>query len=1071
MATSGVVTILFTDLVDSTATTVAMSPADADALRRDHFGLLGEAVAAQGGTVVKNLGDGLMVEFRSVTGCLAAAAAAQQRVLDFNAMGHALRIRMGISTGEAVEEDGDWFGIPVIEASRLCGAAKGGQVLVSATTRLLAGGSAATTLASIGSLTLKGLPEPVAAFELDWAPLQEDETSVALPGRLAMTSAVPFVGRLAECDRLELASKAAAAGERRVTLLYGEPGMGKTRLASHVARRAHQAGATILYGRCDPELGLPYQPLVEALTHYVVHGSDRVLRNHVASSSAHVGRLVPELYDKVPGAERSPDATPETDRYRLFAAVRSLLRQAGTAAPIVLVLDDLHWADKATLLLLRDILSDPTVTRLHVIGTFRESETARSAPLVDMLAELSQDSGVERITLAGLEETDVACLAEQTAGHSLDAQGLQLVGQLFADTQGSPFFVAEILRHLTESGGLVDEHGQWTYGGDPDSLGIPGTVREVVRSRVSRLGDDVARVLAMGSVCGREFDLDLLASVLDLGEDDLLDLLDRATAASLIHERTDQPGRFSFGHALIQHTLYDDLGPSRRARGHARVASALEAMAADHLDDRLGEVAHHWLRTTAPADLERGIQRGRQAGEHAVRQLAPDEAVRWFVQSLEIITRLDEHHQTERCELLILLGDAQRQAGDPAYRGTLLEASALAEEIGDVPRMVRAALANNRGFVSSNGAVDQDRVDVLERAIAAQGDVQTAERARLLILLAAELTYAGDWDRRLALADEAVALARRLEDPATLSTVLTTRFTTIAAPGTMVQRLGETTENLSLSLRVDEPSARFWALIFHATVSMEALDIAAVDDDHEEAQQLAATLGQPFLRWVSAWHRAWRAHVSGDCALSEELANTALGIALDSGQPDAFDIYAGQIYGIRRDQNQLAELLPLLAESERNNPGLTAFRSAWMLAACEAGETDGIAERLDAELASEFADWKIDPLWMTGMAMYAEVAWWTGHRAAAEAILCRLEPWAGQVVFNSAFCQGVVSHHLGLLYTVLGRYDDADASLSAADKQYELLDAPLMRGRAQSAYRADSCDSATDPAIPRRPRL
>jgi hypothetical protein len=233
---------------------------------------------------------------------------------------------------------------------------------------------------------------------------------------------------------------------------------------------------------------------------------------------------------------------------------------------------------------------------------------------------------------------------------------------------------------------------------------------------------------------------------------------------------------------------------------------------------------------------------------------------------------------------------------------------------------------------------------------------------------------------------------------------------------------------------------------------MEALDIAAVDDDHAEAQELAATLGQPFLRWVSAWHRAWRTHVAGDCALSEELANTALGIALDSGQPDAFDIYAGQIYGIRRDQNQLGELLPLLAEAEQNNPGLTAFRSAWMLAACEAGETDGIAARLDAELASDFADWKTDPLWITGMAMYAEVAWWTHHRAAAEAILPRLEPWAGQVVFNSAFCQGVVSYHLGLLYTVLGRYDEADASLSAADKQYELLDAPLMRGRAQSAH-------------------
>ena len=1051
MSTSGVVTILFTDLVDSTESMLLMSAAEADVSRRSHFRLLTESITAHGGSVVKNLGDGLMAEFRSVNGALKASIAAQQRVVDYNQLGHELRIRMGLSTGEATEEEGDWFGLPVVEAARLCNTAEGGQILVSSTTRLLAGGSAATSLTSVGALALKGLPEPVEAYELAWAPLTHEETSVPLPARIEARSSVPFVGRATECAQLEQATKSAAAGQRRVTLLHAEPGMGKTRLASHAARRAHESGATVLYGRCDPELGLPYQPFVEALTHYVLHGSDRVLRNHVAACGSHVGLLVPDLYRKVPGSQPVSEATPETDRYRLFAAVRSLLHEAAASAPIVLLLDDLHWADKPTLLLLRHVLTDPGQMRVHVIVTYRDSETARSAPLVDLLTELAQEEGVERVGLKGLTEGEVVSLAEVTTGHVLDEQGVRVVKQIYTDTEGSPFFVAEILRHITESRGLVDSDGQWQYDGNPDSLGIPATVREVIRSRVGRLGDTVHRVLAMGSVIGREFDLDLLATVLGQSEDDLLDLLDDAVEASLLHERADLPGRFSFGHALIQHTLYDDLGPTRRTRAHSRIATALEAMGAANLDARLGEVAHHWLRTTAPADLLHALERGRQAGEQAVRQLAPDEAVRWFNQALDVVGRLGENQDSERCELLVLLGDAQRQAGDPAYRETLLRASALAEQLDDVPRMIRAALANNRGFVSSNGAVDDERVEVLERVLAAQSDHDSPDRPRLLILLAAELTYAGDWDRRLAIADEAVALARRVADPATLSTVLTTRFVAIAAPSTLAQRLGESTENLSLSKRLDDPAARFWALTFHATVSMEAGDIVSVDADLEEAQRLAASLGQPFLKWVSAWHRAWRTHVAGDCVLAEQQANAALAIALESGQPDAVELYAGQIFGIRRDQSQLAELLPLLADAERQNPGIPGFRSAWMLAACEAGETDGLAERLDAEIASGFADWRLDPLWLTGMAAYAEVAWWLGHRRLAKEVFARMEPWDGQVVFNSAFCQGVVAYHLGLLHAVLGRLDDADRSLIAADKQYEHLDAPLMRGRAQIA--------------------
>ncbi|MDQ1508024.1 MAG: hypothetical protein QOD57_5751 [Actinomycetota bacterium] len=261
-------TVLFTDLVGSTELRSQLGEDAAEQLRHQHDELVGGAVESSRGNVVKNLGDGVMATFAGASDAVEAAVGIQQAIGRHNRSSAAvLEVRIGISAGDVAFEGDDCFGTPVIEAARLCGAARGGQILASDIVRWLAG-SGGGTFTPIGSLELKGLPAPVPAVEVHWEPITV--SSVPLPGFLTDIGRI-FVGRDGELERLSQLWNEAAGGELRVALLAGEPGVGKTRLAAELAGRVHDEGATVLAGRCDEDLGVPYQPFVEALRHFVDH--------------------------------------------------------------------------------------------------------------------------------------------------------------------------------------------------------------------------------------------------------------------------------------------------------------------------------------------------------------------------------------------------------------------------------------------------------------------------------------------------------------------------------------------------------------------------------------------------------------------------------------------------------------------------------------------------------------------------------------------------------------------------------------------------------------------------------
>ena len=468
---SGVVTFVLTDIVGSTSLWEQHPKAMAEAVAR-HDVVMQDAVRAHQGTVLKARGEGdsTFSVFTRATDALAAVMAAQRALLaEPWPESVSLSVRMALHTGEAFERDGDYYGPTVNRAARIRNLAAGGQILVSHSTAelvqdnlpahaaLVGLGSHAlsdlTRSEQISGLAAPGLPELVA---VSVGPESSTDAfveglDVPLPARL-QASRLGFVGRVSELERLAGALKeVSAAPGYRAVLVSGEPGIGKTALLSRVAADAHDQSVVVLYGRCDEDLGIPYQPWVEALSHLVEHAPEPLLRAHVAARGGDLLALVPGLGARLGTTPAVRSADQDTERHLLFAGVVDLVDRVAAQVPVLVVLDDLHWADRPSLLLLRHVVASATRMHLLVLATFRTTEVAAENPLEEALAVLHREPGVERMNLGGLDDVELLDLVQAAAGDTLPADRVALRNALAADTDGNPFFVLEILRHLAET--------------------------------------------------------------------------------------------------------------------------------------------------------------------------------------------------------------------------------------------------------------------------------------------------------------------------------------------------------------------------------------------------------------------------------------------------------------------------------------------------------------------------------------------------------------------------------------------------------------------------------------------
>ena len=1045
-------TILFTDVVGSTELSQRLSPDAAEGVRRGHFSILRQAIAEAGGTEVKNLGDGLMVVFGSASAAMACGVAMQQGVeRDNREREHSVGLRVGLSTGEVTRDDDDYFGDPVIEAARLCATCEIGQVLAAELVRAIAGRRSRHECRSLGELILKGLPDPVEAVEVLWEPLGRADTAISVPlaSRLTVRSAIGVVGRDTEMQTMTDAAKRVAAGEgREVLLISGEAGQGKTTLVAELARSTFDTGACVLFGHCEEDLATPYQLFAEALGHYVTHAPEDQLLAHVEEHGSELVRLVPALASRIRNLPPSKANDTDSERFLLFAAVVGLLTLAATTQPIMLIFDDLQWADKGSLLLLRHLSAVEQAMSVLVLGIYRDSELSQSHPLLDTLASLRRQSGVSRIELAGLDDNGVMSFVEAAAGHTLDEAGISLAHAVYRETDGNPFFVSEVLRHLSETGAIYQgATGRWTSEESLDRVALPDSVREVIGARVGRLGQEAGRVLSMAAVIGRDFDLDLLALATRAPEDVLLDILDAAAGVALVRELPDTPGHYSFAHALIQHTLYENLGRTRRARAHRALAEALEKLCGDRTEPRVGELARHWFSATQPIDLSKAMRYSRQAGDAALSALAPAEALRYYTQALDLYLQAAEPDPAMGIDLAIGLGTAQRQTGDPAFRATLLDAARRAADLGDTERLVGAALANDRGFYSAIGTIDADKVQVLEMALG-RLPAEDANRALVLATLCAELAHGSSLDRRQALAAEALAIAESSADEGTIVRVLNNVFVPLMVPPLLEQTTARTVDALVRAERIGDPVLTFWAAMWRASIAACAGDIREVDRCIEIHGSMAQKLDQPIFNWGHTFGLGLRALMVGDPDRADQLAAEALRIGTQCGQPDAGIIYGAQFMGVSGQRGTMSELIPLIEQMATDSPDISPWLFSSLLAKAhvEVGRTEPARLLLEQFARANF-DLPWDQVWMTGMADFAEAAIECRDPEFAEPLFVRLVPWAKQLPATGASALDPVSHYLGGLATVLGRYDEAEAYFAQASAMCEDMGAKFFTAR------------------------
>jgi class 3 adenylate cyclase len=1048
---AGAVTFLLTDIEGSTALWEAHPQVMASVIARHHE-IVADWVEAHDGRQPRSQGEGdsTLSVFARPTDAVAAALAAQRALHDEPwAEGIELRVRAGLHTGEAEVRGGDYFGAAVSRTARIRALARGSEVLLSQATAQLAMDRlpAGADLCPVGRRALKGLAREEEIFQLRApglvdAPLPEPDAGTAgipgppadggaagvpLPTRLSVRPSAGVVGRQAEIATIAAALTRVAGGEGCETLLIsGEAGLGKTTLAAEAARAAFGEGCCVLFGHCEEDLATPYQLFAEALTHFVTHADRPRLHACTDQHGAELIRLVPALAARIPGLPSSKAIDADTERYLLFAAVVGLLAALSHSQPVILVLDDLQWADEGSLLMLRHLATAAPATRVLILGTYRDAGPASPQPLTDTLAALHRQSRLSRIELAGLDDAGVVALLEAAAGYTLDDAAASLAHAVHRETDGNPFFVSEMLRHLSETGAIYqDAAGRWAAAGVLDQVALPESVRVVIGARVGRLGRDAARALSVAAVIGRDFDLDLLALATGTSEDELLDVLDAAAAVALVRELPDLAGRYSFAHALIQHTLYEDLGPTRRARVHGRVAEALEALYGDRPGARVAELARHWSSAAQPGGLAHAIRYSREAADAALEALAPQDALRYYAQALALSGRAADPDPILSLDLTVGLGTAQRQTGDPAYRETLLGAARQAAELGETDRLVRAALASDRGFYSTVGTPNAANIEVLETALASL-PADHPDRALVLALLCQEITYGSPLDRRLALAEEAVAIAESSGHDAVIVRVLNLLALPLRVPSQLEPMLGRTAEALARAERLGDPVQLCYALARRASMGAWTGDIDQLDHYLERARSLADQIGQPGLRWVIGNELVARALLAGDVERAEQLAAEAFNHGTEAGEPDADLYFNGEVLGICARRGTLGDIAELIAQTAQENPGIPALVGNLARAHVQAGNMDD-ARRLLDEFARSGFDPPLDFLWLVGMVGWAEVAIACRDPEYAEPIFDRLAPWADQLSYIDLATEGPVSLYLGGLSAVLGRYAEAEA--------------------------------------------
>lgn len=1044
---------LVVDQVGSTEQIQRLGDRRAADIRAVLLEITGSAVAEWGGSIYHYTGDGLMASFDDADAATWAAVSMARSAADWSrsqSPGEDIVLRTGIHSGlPVITEQGHFIGIDCHIAARLCSVAGPGTIVVSDRTVLMLDGT--IPVESIGHRTLKGIPDPPELFSVVWseqplptppfpgaaapAPAPVGGRSPAdvadvPPSPLVLRSTVragTFVGRGREYESLGASWARAVEGDRSVVLLAGPAGFGKSSLAAGFAAAELLGTGTLLAGRCDEFATSSYEPFIEALQHLVHHLPIGLLTEHASIFGEVLTVLVPELGPRL-GVEFVDAELDDSSVDRLFAAVVDLLGRASRTRPLFLLIEDLHWASEATVRLLRHIVRDASLSHLMIVATVRADDLRRkTAPIV---ADLQRESGVERLEMRPFSVDDVIELIPSMVDGIRGARLADLATRIVDDTGGTPFFVREVIRHLRE----VSPDGRLPDPGRGEPLPLPDTVIDVVHRRADHLGSEARSVLELAAIIGAEFDLRVLAAVSDQSEDDVADIVDAAEAAQLIVPGTASLDEtYRFAHDLFRTALSATFGTARRRRIHSRVADAIVEFVGLS-GSTAANVLRHLVAAARPHTLELALQAADLAAEAATARFAYPDAVTHHETALTISREWAATDEELHADREIALGNALNRAGRITdAREYFWTGAQLARANGRRDLLCSAALGYG-GELPTTPPPDP-RADELLAAVLADPDVPTAARARAASRLAEWRHTTSSLAERLLLCDEAVALARSIDDPHVLGRVLVSRARALHGPAAVTTNLDIGTEVRVIGEATASDDLRFHAASIISTAAMELGDLDRSSLETDAAADLGKVLRHFAYTRSALMSHAMLANAAGDWEVADR--NVArLTELLQANQHLQSGLIQSAIVLPRLWLQGESALIHSMVAS-MNGLDFVGMAAGY---AAEAGQLDdarrhlhefGAVERI--EELSNYNFWHLCLALSTASAALAD-------RELATTLHAIIEPYAGHnALMGSVGFLGSAHHHLGVVATTSGDLDEGDARFANAIERHRGL--------------------------------
>jgi class 3 adenylate cyclase/tetratricopeptide (TPR) repeat protein len=892
-----------------------------------------------------------------------------------------------------------------------------------------------------------------------------------------------FIGREEVMAGLRARFEEALSARGCVVLLVGEPGIGKTRTAEEMALEASEREALVLDGRCYEGEGAPaFWPWVQILRSAIRQFDPRSLREEMGPGALEIAHLVPELRERFPDLPVQQPIESDEARFRLFESVSAFLVNASRIRPLFLILDDLHWADGPTLLLLQFLARELRDAPILLLGAYRDVEVRRQHPLTGVLGELAREPHFPRVLLRALPEVDVGRFIQSETDSSAPDE---LVHAVYQMTEGNPFFIHETVRLLSAEGGLEETQRETSW-----SLTLPQGIRDVIGRRLNTLSEECDRVLRLAAVIGRDFAVHVLERLTALPRGRLLELLEEAVAARIVTDdpgtgsRTPQPlpGRYAFSHALVRETLYEELTGPQRAVQHRRVGEILEEAHGADVEAHLSELAHHFFQAAAGGEVERAIDYSVRAAQRSDELLAYEESVVHYeraLQALELSTDVDE---TQRAELQLALGRAELRVGSyETARGSFLRVAELGRRLGRPDLIARAAMGLG-GWPPQAGraptvAGAQSRLfaefrGLAEEALEAIGPGDSPLRAQLISALALTPPDQDSMEARERLSTQAVEMARRSGDLEAIAVALYGRLHALLGPDDTVKRLEGATEMLELARKTGAKEKMFTGHESRVRALLVLGDMRAADHEIDAMGELADELRLPTMQWSTARFRVLRALGDGRFDEVERLGPAAREAAAKARDLDAEAIvYRLWTTWLLRERGGLETVRDDLETFVRDFAWAGALPRAFASYLYSVlGDQETARRHFEVIAAAGFSHIPRDEDWLLCLALFSEACAELGDASRAEELYELLEPYAATNASHQTlrFYMGSVSHFLARLAAVMGRRAEATQCFEAALEMNERLGArpSLARTHYEFARFLLNRDPGTDPGAP-----